>query len=506
MPNWFIRLIGLCCFCVPSSSEQIHQIGGHRYQSQRMKTNVLCMQCGHRCRRKGYVCQNCGVVVHKRCRALVTHCKEDENSVPMPEDQHASVPPSSLNSSKQVHVHEMKRSENVKDPPAASSTPINEEELNCVFYSAVEDHGHDDQKLNEDVKDPPIGSVIHINEEDGNISASEDNLARDSDQKGKKDLKSLQDFSIIDKLGEGSYGKVFLVSSKDNSRYAMKVVNKKEAFQSISSVYTEKKILHLARDCPFLISLRCCFQTNSSLCYIMEYASGGDLNVFLKWYNRLPEDFVRFFGAELAIAINFLHEKKVIHRDLKLENILLNGDGHIKVTDFGLSKEGIGPYERTKTLCGTPQYTAPEIFKGEEYGSSIDWWSFGIILFRLVAGTFPFFAQDILSIMRAVKEEPVILPDFFSPEISSLLLGLLQKCPEKRLGGNPQSGFRDIKQHSFFSSTDWDRLENKEIPPPFQPHFGQQILPPPGSIQWVEDEDFNHPHYQQLFENFDCVI
>lgn len=191
---------------------------------------------------------------------------------------------------------------------------------------------------------------------------------------------SLNDFELIRVIGRGSYAKVLMVELKKTKRiYAMKVIKKALVTddEDIDWVQTEKHVFETASNHPFLVGLHSCFQTPSRLFFVIEFVRGGDLMFHMQRQRRLPEEHARFYAAEISLALNFLHCKGIIYRDLKLDNVLLDHEGHIKLTDYGMCKEGIRPGDTTSTFCGTPNYIAPEILRGEDYGFSVDWWALG---------------------------------------------------------------------------------------------------------------------------------
>ncbi|XP_061869131.1 protein kinase C zeta type isoform X2 [Colius striatus] len=331
----------------------------------------------------------------------------------------------------------------------------------------------------------------------------------------------LQDFDLIRVIGRGSYAKVLLVRLKKNDQiYAMKVVKKELVHddEDIDWVQTEKHVFEQASSNPFLVGLHSCFQTTSRLFLVIEYVNGGDLMFHMQRQRKLPEEHARFYAAEICIALNFLHERGIIYRDLKLDNVLLDAEGHIKLTDYGMCKEGLGPGDTTSTFCGTPNYIAPEILRGEEYGFSVDWWALGVLMFEMMAGRSPF---DIITdnpdmntedyLFQVILEKPIRIPRFLSVKASHVLKGFLNKDPKERLGCQPQTGFSDIKSHTFFRSIDWDLLEKKQTTPPFQPqitddygldNFDTQFTSEPVQLT-PDDEDIIKRIDQSEFEGFD---
>ncbi|KAM5266911.1 protein kinase C zeta type isoform 2-T2 [Hipposideros larvatus] len=333
----------------------------------------------------------------------------------------------------------------------------------------------------------------------------------------------LQDFDLIRVIGRGSYAKVLLVRLKKNDQvYAMKVVKKELVHddEDIDWVQTEKHVFEQASSNPFLVGLHSCFQTTSRLFLVIEYVNGGDLMFHMQRQRKLPEEHARFYAAEICIALNFLHDRGIIYRDLKLDNVLLDADGHIKLTDYGMCKEGLGPGDTTSTFCGTPNYIAPEILRGEEYGFSVDWWALGVLMFEMMAGRSPF---DIITdnpdmntedyLFQVILEKPIRIPRFLSVKASHVLKGFLNKDPKERLGCRPQTGFSDIKSHAFFRSIDWDLLEKKQALPPFQPqitddygldNFDTQFTSEPVQLT-PDDEDVIKRIDQSEFEGFEYI-
>uniref|UniRef100_A0A8C2F3U1 protein kinase C n=1 Tax=Cyprinus carpio TaxID=7962 RepID=A0A8C2F3U1_CYPCA len=333
----------------------------------------------------------------------------------------------------------------------------------------------------------------------------------------------LGDFDLIRVIGRGSYAKVLLVRLKKNEQiYAMKVVKKELVHddEDIDWVQTEKHVFEQASTNPFLVGLHSCFQTESRLFLVIDYVNGGDLMFHMQKQRKLPEEHARFYAAEICIALNFLHEKGIIYRDLKLDNVLLDQDGHIKITDYGMCKEGIRPGDTTSTFCGTPNYIAPEILRGEDYGFSVDWWALGVLMFEMMAGRSPF---DIITdnpdmnteeyLFQVILEKPIRIPRSLSVKAASVLKGFLNKDPKERLGCQVQTGFTDIKSHTFFRSIDWDQLEQKQVTPPFKPqitddygldNFDTQFTNEPVQLT-PDDEDVIKRIDQSEFEGFEYI-
>ncbi|XP_032082368.1 ribosomal protein S6 kinase alpha-3 isoform X3 [Thamnophis elegans] len=223
---------------------------------------------------------------------------------------------------------------------------------------------------------------------------------------------------------------------------------------------------------PFIVKLHYAFQTEGKLYLILDFLRGGDLFTRLSKEVMFTEDDVKFYLAELALALDHLHSLGIIYRDLKPENILLDEEGHIKLTDFGLSKESIDHEKKAYSFCGTVEYMAPEVVNRRGHTQSADWWSFGVLMFEMLTGTLPFQGKDRKETMTMILKAKLGMPQFLSPEAQSLLRMLFKRNPANRLGAGPD-GVEEIKRHPFFSTIDWNKLYRREINPPFKPATGR---------------------------------
>jgi len=250
----------------------------------------------------------------------------------------------------------------------------------------------------------------------------------------------------------------------------MKVLKKNAiiAADAVQHTLAETQVLRRIKH-PFIVGLKYAFQTDDKLYMILDYLNGGELFFHLSNVDRFPEERSRFYAAEIVLALGYLHHNKVVYRDLKPENILLNTDGHVCLTDFGLVKENLGYGEVTHTFCGSPEYLAPEILQGKGYGRAVDWWALGTLIYEMLEGLPPFYDEDVSEMNRRILRQPLYFDaSHFSVEAMSLLEGLLQREPEKRLGSG-QGDYQELTSHPFFREVNWEDLYNKKIEPSFKP-------------------------------------
>ncbi|KAI9826381.1 MAG: camp-dependent protein kinase catalytic subunit [Thelocarpon impressellum] len=279
---------------------------------------------------------------------------------------------------------------------------------------------------------------------------------------------SLGDFAIQRTLGTGSFGRVHLVQSRHNQRfYAVKVLKKQQVvkMKQVEHTNDERRMLGMVKH-PFLITLWGTFQDSRNIYMVMDFVEGGELFSLLRKSQRFPNPVAKFYAAEVTLALDYLHSMHIIYRDLKPENLLLDRHGHLKITDFGFAKE---VPDITWTLCGTPDYLAPEVVASKGYNKSVDWWSLGILIFEMLCGFTPFWdGGSPMKIYENIIKGRVKYPPYIHPDAQDLLQQLITPDLTKRLG-NLHGGSKDVMQHHWFAEVTWERLARKDIDAPYVP-------------------------------------
>uniref|UniRef100_A0A8C7ZZ60 Protein kinase C n=1 Tax=Oryzias sinensis TaxID=183150 RepID=A0A8C7ZZ60_9TELE len=512
---------------------RVHQVNGHKFMATYLRQPTYCSHCRDFIwgvlGKQGYQCQVCTCVVHKRCHELIiTKCagmKKQEDtaeevgsqrfSVNMPHkfsihnykvptfcDHCGSLLWGLMRQGLQCKVCKMnvhRRCEtNVAPncgvdargiakvlsdmgvtPDKISNTAQRRRKVTVVFSQPAVPTSPSQQDLAEldrlqdslslDQQGPQHSPSSSTN---SSLSSSSSSVPKENGQSQRRNLK---DFSFIKVLGKGSFGKVMLAELKGTDEvYAVKVLKKDVILQDddVDCTLTEKRILALARRHPYLTQLYCCFQTRDRLFFVMEYVNGGDLMFQIQRSRKFDEPRSRFYAAEVTSALMFLHRNGVIYRDLKLDNILLDAEGHCKLADFGMCKEGIMNGVTTTTFCGTPDYIAPEILQELEYGASVDWWALGVLMYEMMAGQPPFEADNEDDLFESILHDDVLYPVWLSKDAVSILRAFMTKNPSKRLGCVVSQGCEEaIKTHAFFREIDWVLLEQRKVKPPFKPRI-----------------------------------
>ncbi|XP_069686325.1 serine/threonine-protein kinase N isoform X3 [Periplaneta americana] len=325
---------------------------------------------------------------------------------------------------------------------------------------------------------------------------------------------SMDNFRLLSVLGRGHFGKVILAQYRNTGEYfAIKALKKGDiiARDEVESLLSEKRIFEVANTMrhPFLVNLFACFQTEAHVCFVMEYAAGGDLMMHIH-ADVFTEPRAVFYAACVVLGLQYLHESKIIYRDLKLDNLLLDTEGYVKIADFGLCKEGMGYGDRTGTFCGTPEFLAPEVLTETSYTRAVDWWGLGVLIFEMLVGESPFPGDDEEEVFDSIVNDEVRYPRFLSLEAIAIMRRLLRKNPERRLGSSERDA-EDVKKQAFFRTIQWDELLLRRVKPPFVPtvhsvedvsNFDEeftsekpQLTPPKDPRPLTDDE-------QTLFKDF----
>ncbi|KAF7258125.1 hypothetical protein EG68_04622 [Paragonimus skrjabini miyazakii] len=456
---------------------------GHKFAARRFNRNAQCAYCQGRIwglGQPGFKCITCRLLLHRRCRAYVQHKCGDPMHLP---NYGANVSVDRVTPLNPEHPYPAVTNNGYvtpvpSDPDVHPTRPYaldvrsseqNESEagrrvgiLNPAFI---------DKRKHRSPSEPQPGLP-----KDRVLPILEERIAEMSVIPTVPGQVGLQDFKLLKVIGRGSYAKVFQVEHIPTRRiYAMKVIKKETILdeEDIEWVQTEKHVFECATNHPFLVGLHSCFQTESRLFFVIEFVNGGDLMFYMQRNLRLPEDYARFYSAEICLALNFLHERGIIYRDLKLDNVLMDSEGHIKLTDYGMCKEGITADVMTSTFCGTPNYIAPEILKGENYNFSVDWWALGVLMFEMLAGRSPWEGIG-QSANPDQNTEDYLFQAARTAAYADWQLIPICNNPTERLGCLPDSNFADIMNHSFFRPIDWVALEQKQVAPPYRPAYANE--------------------------------
>ncbi|TKS86590.1 Protein kinase C eta type [Collichthys lucidus] len=424
---------------------RIHQVNGHKFMSTFLRQPTFCFHCKEFIwgvfGKQGYQCQVCTCVVHKRChQQVVTVCprmKKSTKEQPVTQGFSINVP-------HKFNIHNYK-SPTFCDHCGSLLWGIVRQGLHCKIC-----------KMN-----------VHIRCR-GNVAPS-------------CGVNSVELANTLAAMGlqAGGISKrnsmVMLAKLNDRDRvFAVKVLKKDIILQDddVECTMTEKRVLSLARCHPYLTQLYCCFQTPDRLFFVMEFVNGGDLMFHIQKSRKFEEPRARFYTAEITSALMFLHSKGILYRDLKLDNVLLDKDGHCKLADFGMCKEGIFEGAATGTFCGTPDYIAPEILQEMLYGPSVDWWALGVLLYEMLSGHAPFEAENEDDLFESILNEEIVYASWLSTEAVNILKAFLTKNPARRLGCVASEGGESaVISHPFFTGIDWDKLNRREIEPPFKPRI-----------------------------------
>ncbi|KRY58332.1 Serine/threonine-protein kinase N2, partial [Trichinella britovi] len=440
---------------------------------------------------------------------------------------HASSPPSgAMNGRASRLITQRSDSSLLNDslPYVLSPAAVSETSTSSL-YPSLKEFGDQDRKYSFPssstlIDDRLVQDVKKLEKETLNLKLSARNLNASSGYRQSTNATmTIDDFKLISVLGRGHFGKVILSKYRPNNNYfALKILKKADILSrdEVESLMAEKRIFEIVNRSkhPFLINLYACFQTREHVCFVMEYAMGGDLMRHIH-DDIFTEERACFYAACVTLGLQYLHDNKIIYRDLKLDNLLLDRDGYLKIADFGLCKENMGFEDRTSTFCGTPEFLAPEVLSESMYTRSVDWWGLGVLIFEMLVGEPPFSGDDEEEIFDSIVNDDVRYPRFLSIEAISIMRRLLRKNPAKRLGSS-EADAEEVKKQRFFRLIDWqwDDLLAKKLKPKFIPTIRNQedvsnfdeeftkeapLLTPPKDRKVVSNSD------QAYFKDFDYL-
>ena len=315
-----------------------------------------------------------------------------------------------------------------------------------------------------------LAKIIKKTKSINQFSISNKNVLNRCMTKIKTDLEekiNLSKFVSLGLLGRGSFGEVYLVEKIDTKKkYAMKVINKDRILSQnlIKYVKAERNVLSITNH-PFIVKLYFAFQTMNRLFLILEFCPGGDLAKHLLFEKKFCESRAKFYICEVLLALENLHKRNIIFRDLKPDNVVLDEEGHCKLTDFGLSKEGVSDFQSAKSFCGSIAYLAPEMLKKQGHGKAVDWYLLGVLLYEMIIGITPYFSCNKEQLFYDIENAELKIPNFVSKDTSNLLRKLLEKNPLKRLGSSDRDA-EEIKEDPYFKDINWDDVYNKKNKPP----------------------------------------
>ncbi|XP_053325342.1 protein kinase C delta type [Spea bombifrons] len=429
------KIIGRCTGTATNSRDTMFQKERfnidmpHRFKVYNYKSPTFCDHCGSLLWglvKQGLKCDECGMNVHHRCQKKVANlCGINQKLLA-----------EALN---QVSMKSSRKSDSGLE--------------NCAIYQGV-------------LPKPGATGADAIDHQYGKLwegSTPQPSMRVSS----LSNRLTVEKFTFHKVLGKGSFGKVLLAELKGkNEFFAVKVLKKDVVLidDDIECTMVEKRVLALAWENPFLTHTYCTFQTKEHLFFVMEFLNGGDLMFHIQDKGRFDLYRATFYAAEIVCGLQFLHTKGIIYRDLKLDNVMLDREGHIKIADFGMCKENVFGDSKASTFCGTPDYIAPEILQGLKYTFSVDWWSFGVLLYEMLIGQSPFHGDDEDELFESIRVDTPHFPRWITKESKDILEKFFERDPQKRLGvtGN-------IKLHPFFKTINWTALEKKELEPPFKP-------------------------------------
>jgi protein kinase A len=308
----------------------------------------------------------------------------------------------------------------------------------------------------------------------------------------------LADFEIIRTLGTGQFGRVMfarVLKAAKRQFVAIKILERQKVISMLQTehVIYEKKVL-MAVNFPFLVSGRYSFKDNASLYFVLDFVPGGEMFSNLQKLGKYPESQAKFYAAQVVMSFEYLHFCGIVYRDLKPENLLIDITGYLKITDFGFAKKIDD--KTTMTMCGTPEYLAPEVIKNIGYSYSVDWWALGILIYEMSSGKPPFASEDPMKIFEKIMNARVKYPTSFNTQLKDIIRQFLNPNWNNRLGSN-DGGMEAVRNHDWFKDISWEQLFFKKIPAPYVPE-----------IKGIEDtshfEEYDEPPLLELPEDYTC--
>jgi len=446
----------------------------HRFEIHSYRVFTFCDHCGsllYGLIKQGLQCKVCSMNVHKRCQDNVANtCGiNPRHMADILSEMGMSVGKLSL-----PKKGDKSKSRGASGGDCGADATSQAEDDNLMVKLQIEAQQEMDRKMRDRMANLTITESMKMKKEaEGKEKIGITSLQDIVNKQAGLKKSSLSEFRFLKVLGKGSFGKVMLTEKIETEEvFAIKVLKKDVIIQDddVECTMTEKRILALAANHPFLTSLHSCFQTPDRLFFVMEFVNGGDLMFQIQRARKFDESRARFYAAEVTLALQYLHKHGVIYRDLKLDNIMLDAEGHVKIADFGMCKEGIRDETTTSTFCGTPDYIAPEILQEHDYGASVDWWALGVLMYEMMAGQPPFEADNEDDLFESILHDDVLYPVWLSKEAVSILKGFMQKNVAKRLGCiKAHGGEESIKHHPFFRDIKWKEMEERKVKPPFKP-------------------------------------
>nr|CAB3265161.1 protein kinase C delta type-like [Phallusia mammillata] len=485
----------------------------HRFKVHTYMKFTFCDHCGsmlYGLMRQGVKCEECGTNAHHKCyrkmphtcgvnQALLAAALEKINKLPSVEDKsNDKIEPQEQGVYEDVTF--LKAAKNHERPHSMSNFPQPHESEYDQLWNT--------QSERPKAHEAPAG--LHP------VAAPRPSAQRQPPKPAPRTTAptqkfSSEDFKFLKVLGKGSFGKVLLAELKGKGKYyAIKALKKDVVVEDddIECTMVERRVLALGCSHPYLTHLFCTFQTKEHLFFVMEYLNGGDLMFHIQASGRFAEQRARFYSAEIALGLQFLHSKGIVYRDLKLDNVLLDSDGHTKIADFGMCRERTGEENKATTFCGTPDYIAPEILQGKKYSFGVDICSRRIIKKKMLLGQSPFHGEDEEELFHAIQQKQPIYPRWMPRDAVDCVQKLLEKNVTKRLGV-----ISDVRDHKFYSSIDFEKLEKRQIDPPFKPkvrsasdysNFDKEFLNATTRLTQA-DKDVIQSLDQNLFRGFSFV-